>query len=752
MYRQFSRLETIKYLGVKTPPAYVVNLTGDAAFKTASAQRGALNGIQLIKGTNEDSGVITLRPSVSYGSGTRNTLSSWSGKLINTYQVSGAFGVTGNSGLGLIYDSVTPTNTEATITSTWKFKANEGFTVRMFPYVNPDKSAAPSLHSAFQVGKWRIIFYGEKVLLTRINSNWNLTKEKTALDSNDGSLLGPKTYNPDTNTDAIYDIYQELETPDQNNSIIGNYYELSVLPEPDAGIHVAIGARGFDDAKGQTFVQLLDGETGDIYTETPLVVYTRSNAMFFQVGTMGFADASLIVGPLSTPYAASDWSDSFLGSNISYNVRKNAPTGTSASVSHEIINTAYFQFNVNLTTTDSSYTPFVYWAQAALQGGAYLGDTQFQIDTNDLLDADNNSPIMDIQFRCDGDMRRRDFSIDLRNAAGIQTKLFEYNGNPQSFMLENQLANLSMGTAHDSLSAIITNGLITECEAHDAKLAEHTSLVNGFHPWTTMSLTLSDAWAILDNDIITQELAGDGLYLGDYVKHLLIDGGYTVDQINISDTAGRVLPQAAYGELPCVMPGEEQSRGDYLRDLFDKYGHEWQLYYDNAGIWQMRTRPTSIAQVGGVDAAFTTHFVSPTDRIVILSELDWVRDARDFYNVFRVEGAEIRGKRICQEYVIWNSIRGIVNTDSSNNYLGYAKPYGTVRDEGIRTEADAQLVLRSLVMRNGVSCRFLSFESQFTLGLYQWDRITCDGKNYAVWRADGGSLKSDRMSLQVIQV
>lgn len=763
MKRTFSRLQTIKYLGKRSPEAYIINLTGEAAFKSARARRGALNGIGLISGVSGDSGVIILKPKVLFmGGDNRNDLSGWSGKLINAYQLNSAFGVTGKSGIGLIYDSVTPANTEATISSTWDLKSNEGFVVRMFPYANPDKAAAPSLHNAFQFGKWRLIFYGEKVLLVRINDNWNITSEKAALDNDDDALIGPRSFNPTQNASAIYDVYQELDSPERSQSIIGDFYEVWILPEPNSGLHISIGAQGFDSADNQTFVPLPENETGDIYNASPLTVYTRSNALFFQIGTMSFKSGALVVGPLSTPYSATTWDDSFLNSNISYNVRKNTPPGTSATVSHEIINDAYFQFKVNLATTDSAYTPFVYWAQAALQGGAYVGDTQFQIDTDDLLDAQHNSPIVDIESSCDGDMRRRSYEITLRRADKIQTKLFEYNGNPQSFMLENQLATLSTGGAYNVLTPLLTNGLITHCEAQDAANIEHTSTTNGFHRWTFMTVRLEDAWAILENDIITSEITGDGMYLGDYVKHLLIDGGFSLSQININDTAGRILPQAAYGENPCVMPREEQTRADYLRELFDLYGLNWQLYVDNHGIWQMRQRPTTIAQIGGVNAVFSTDparnsATTYPGRFAILSSLDWVRDVTDFYNKFRVEGAEVRGVRLCQEYINHRSIRGIVNTDNTNDYIGYERPFGTVRNDGLRTNNEVQLALRSLVMRYGVSARFLVFDSYFHDAFFQWDRVMVQDaggtpKPYAIWRNPGGSLTNDRMNFQLIQL
>lgn len=755
MKRTFARVQTIKYLGQKSPSSYIVNLTGEAAFKSAQARRGGLNGIGLISGVNDNSGVIILQPKVLFtGGDNRNTLANWSGKLTNTYQVSGAFGVAGNSGLGLIYDSVTPTNTEATITSTWQLKANEGFVLRMFPYINPDKSTDPTLHSAFCFGNWRIIFYKEKVLLVRINENWTIAQEKSALDNDTGSLIGPRVAagngQPAQNTSAIYDVYHEVDSPEQSQNLIGNFYEVWVLPESGSGLHVAMGAQGFRGAKNQTFVPLPAGETGNIYGGSPLTAYTRSNAMFFQIGTMSFADSSLIMGPLSTPYSAATWDDSFLDSNISYNVRKNTPPGTDANVTHEIINDAYFQFNVNLTTTDSAYTPFVYWAQAALMAGAYLGLTEQVYDSNTDVTSTGNTPIVDVTPSCDGAMRRQEFEVEIHLPYKIENQLFAYNGNPMSFMLENKLANLSIGDTLAGVTPVITNGLITKNGAMDVARPEHTTELNAFKPYTKFLCTISDAWAILDEDIILNELPGDGFYLGDYVKFILSNGGFSSGQISISDTMGRVLPQAAYGETPCVVPRQDQTRGDYLRDLMDLYGFTLQLYVDGAGVWRMRDLTSTLAQIDGHDAVFSTVAANNRNltypgRFAVLAPLDWIRDNENFYNFFRVEGAEVRGRRLCQEYAIHESISGTVNVDHAFNFIGRIRQYPTVRNEGLRTDNEVAMALRSLQMRYGISGRLFQFETYFHRWFNIYDRIKVDNKLCQITRINGGGIAADRM-------
>lgn len=753
MKRIFSRLRTTKFLGVRTVNPYIVSVLNDETIPQI-IHKNTVKGVAYIQ-ANDNVGALILQPQMSFGS--QNLITGWSGSGGALYQINNAFRTSAN-GIGVSIDSQEVEPTEREIVSVWKLFANEGFYFQVYPYQTEEGNS----HIAYQFGQWRIIFYADKIIVARVRSNWTLAQEKTALDNDDANLLGPYiaagNNQPEQNTAAIFDVYVELDDNSDKQSLIGDYRTLWVLPEPHVGLHVSTNVNGFVSDKQQTFIPLPEGETGDIYPETSLTVYTRRNAMFFQIGTITFSDKQFQTKPLSTPYDSDTWNDTWLVGNIKYNTRLFRPEGTGALVQHNIINEKYFNFVVTMTTDSNHiYTPFFYSATASLMGGAYAGDTEFQLDTDDLRDTMGNSPVTDITPQCDGDMRRQQYEITLRSADKIQDKLFEYNGNPQSFMLENQVANLSMGESAGNLTPVITGGLITHCEAHDAANAAHSSSSNGFHKWTSMTVTLCDAWAILEDDVIYHEIPGDGMRLGEYVKVLLRNGGFGLSQININDADGRILPQAERGEQPCVMPREEQTRADYLRELFDLYAFDWQLYIDGNGIWQMRQRPTSLKTINGVPVAYSTDYRRVSDqtipgRFAVLSALDWTRDFSEFYNHFRVEGAEVNGRQLCQEYTIQESIQGIHNVDNSNKYIGRYKPYPTVRNEGLRTDDDLQMALRSLVMRYGVSGRFLNFETFWQPGLYQWDRITVDGKPYAIWKVDGGSLASDRMNLQVIEL
>lgn len=726
----YSRLRTEKYLGLRAHPSYTLRINGD---HMADVVQNA--GIMVLGDDNRR--VVTLTPRTEPDA-KFSTVGGWKGTTRNVYQVQSAFGVVGNNAVGLIYDSKNPTTgTEATITSLRTFNQDEGIYIKWYSYATGPENGAVQ-HCAFQFGRWRLISYRDSFYVGRITAAWNIAEEKAQLDAGMN----------DPQQTEIFDVFKSVKIT-SGDSVMGEYHHVRILPEPNHGLHIISGATSSPDE--YTFVSLPNEETGSIYPKTPITAYTRRTGMFFQIGRLTFTSSQLRTREFTTPYDNADnWNDNLLTSNITYNINANTPYATSVRMNYRLIDDEKYFFTVDLVTANSgTYAPFLQWAEASLPAGEFIGNTQFQIDTDDLLDTFDNSPVMDIVPNCDGDMRRQQYEIRLRHADKIYEKLFAFNGNPQSYMLENQVASLSMGYAHDNLRSIVTNGIITNCQAHDAAHAEHTPPPNaqrGFHPWTSMSLTLCDAWAILDEDIIRNEICGDGMPLGKYVKVLLRNAGFSEAQINVSETAGFILPEAQSGSHPCILPQDDQSRGDYLRSLFDTYGFDWQLYIDSDGVWQMRKRPTNVR------FAWKTGTRDRNDTEVILSPLEWVRDTSDFYNYFRVEGAEVRGRRLVQEYTIHESIQGRMYVDNAKNYIGRIKPYPTVRNDGLRDKNHLQLVLRSLVQRHGVSCRFVTFDTYFRIGLYQWDRITIDGKPFAISSIGGGSLAENRMQIVAMEL
>jgi|GEM_PF-4593072 len=721
MWRVFSRLKTNGYLGAVEYPSLTIDM----------------NAQLLAKSTANSTGVVCI------GDGDKSTLI-LRPQLDDTTLFSGAAcGYATPNGQNVQFPTGT---TEQQFPGTVALAENQPFYISYLAFRNTaEADQAEDVRIGF--GKWRLLFFNGAAYLAYINENWTLTKERTALFGNQ-ELQGPREYNGEdvSNATAIYDVFQSLNTNDDTQAATtGGYTYLWIIPQPGLGVYVATGKNPFGTKKQNVeLVELPERLQSDvIYPAGVMNVYARQTPFIINGRPLKFENTVLVAGPYSNG-AIND-----LVGDITWNINKNTPAGTSVTAEETSIGFTSFGIKLFLNTDDDGiYTPFIYRVSASNPGGTYDNITGEGYDSSEDMDAQGNPPVMDISMTCDGEMRRHQYEVSIRQAGNVLAQLSQKAG-----LLENQLCDLTMGLSLAQQNPIITGGIIQPCGAFNVGGMTE----DGFKNWTELRAVVNDKWKIAEDQIIGKVLPGDGMRLGKYIKYVLNTLGFAASEISISDDTGITLPQAMFGESPCVIPYDMTSGADYLRDLMDYYGFDLTLYVGADGKWYLQPVSQNLATVGGESAQFSSSATRNSSttypgRLAILgmNGPDWIRDSSEFYNAISVEGGEVRGNRLGARYIDQRSIYD----PTAPNFIGRFKPYPTVRNDAWRTQDVVLMVTRSLAMRYAISSRLFQFETYFHIELFTNDQIELDGVRCRIKCINSATIANDRMSItaQEIQV
>lgn len=780
--KHFPRVQARGFWGRVDPPPFTYDLTSQKYFE-AARRSGGLQNLDRLRGFETfdedgmlDPGAALMLRGRRVWPATWNAKSNWSNSSV-IEELPNPFG----SGPALAYEIE---GTPRTFTSSLTVGENQPFCFRAFllkqePIQTEEDEAQPRSIWGIAWGAgsrtWQLRIIDGSFEITRLSANWTAGKqadldalediespteaEQEAIDE----LRGPRRVEDGGHVsfpDAIYDVIETPSLGEALEKVGGKFYEISIIPEPRGYLNVRLGNNA---PVGVEVPDVLASRTtGQIYPGSPLSIFTSGQPFMWQTGEYSFSPkGSLRIGPLRNGY----WVDS-LGSALCQVFKDDSPAGTNATISQETYNSVTFGFRATATTSNPKYTPFLYGAVATIAAGARTGINDLAWDSSENL-IDGMPGILDMVPSCEGGsnaaMRRQEWQVTMRDPAGAMLASLTDDNNCDA--LENRIIDLSAGASLGVQTPILTTGLVTSSQINDAARARYNTggVLQLLRSWllktkTTLSLTIADGWAILDEDLMIDSPIGDGMRLGAYLRLILKNGGWSNAEIaGISASAGRILPMGGLGEAPCVRPEREEPRGDFLRGLIERYGLGWSLWINAAGVWQFSPRNSAIKTIGG----HLANFVSTTDhnnmtypgRFAVLSPLEHIRDSGDFYNYFRVEGwiNPLTGQRLADEYIIWESIKK-TSVLTSLTYLGRIKRYPTLRDDGLRTMDDVQYALRSLVALYGRSCRYLQFTSYFHVGLMPGDLITVDGLLCEVTRLSGGSMKSDRMQIVAMEL
>ncbi len=797
----FSRLRALGYVGVPELPAFIFNLTEKKLFDAAK-KRGKVRGLQALRGfeqfqelgTDPDAALI-----LDYGliwPLLWNFTTAWSGtgkayleQTLNAFE--------GNKP-GLSYYR-RKLNEKAQIASSFSLVENQPWAIRFFIF-NPEKEtditkAQPKNRHRVRFGGgtalWQLTICDGSFELARLSEHWNQEqqsaldvledKEEPTLEDAEAiaAIRGPVRreaggiYSPD----AIFESVDSLSLGSPKETQLGKFYEFTILPEPRGRLNVILTG-----SKAE-FVEvpqvLAAAKSGTVTGAGPLQIWTSGAPYLAQIGRPAFrATGELITGPFrKTGNTLSDFEINNSGDSAHVSVEDGDPynatlVGTDIYTSARALDSVWFEFATKLSTTDNRFTPFLYSLQTYYPAQPRPFSNDVGWDSNNHLD-DGHPPIEEIEWSCDGANRASTATVTIIDAQG--RALAGLTG-PNTPALENRLGHLDYGPLLSGLTPLLRRALIVDSQLSAMASADSSlSRAIATTPETQLVVTLADLWALLD-EIPAAAIKGDGKYLGAVVRSVLEDAGFTTAEMTgVSSTFGRILPRAALGESDCIIPGNGESCGDYLRRLLDRWGMGATLVHNENGVWRLSMPSTALRSVTLYESGFTEpgdpnsgtveiektvnlEFSSDTTRhnsetypgrLAILGPLDLARDFKDFFNDFVVIGAinPATGQRFSARYTNDPSVKNL----NSINHIGRLKTL-EVRDDGIRNEDDLKYVIRSLIERHGKPGRFCTFETYFHPFLYPDDRILIDGATWILKALNGGSLARDAMSVTAQQL
>lgn len=718
-----ARLVTYGYAGTVSSPSRHISLTSEKEVKSAKKRPNGLRGVRLIRDDDEAKRAIILNPTLTFP-GIANRRAGWvanSGAITNLDEWPTASG-----GYVIGHGIVNQPSSYSSVA--YQIRENDAISIQGF-LGKPD-GKRPVWTTRWNGWQFQII--AGRASLMKLSPTWsqgieddvNTLQAQEEIDEVTADLINEKLK-------QLYTISEDISIEPGGDGWYGTAWSLTFLPEPSGVVNVILG----EDAKWQQqAVEVPEVQAarqdGTVWGAGPLMLRSSEGVWWCRVGYPTFpAKGQLAGSPFRYPWdLEADPVYSFLGSR---------PPGTGISVEMTSLDNSGInnELTVTLTTSDLRKTPFLYSADATIENGPLPWSSSVSFDT-----ADHGSVIKNVRPQLEGDMRRSQYEIDIRDVNGGTLSAL---GNRYEF-LENRLCDLYIDGQR-----VITGGLVKVSQgANRRRLKENLGRTATTRPDGEFTPQVMDGWGLLEERILQQgEIIGDGLRLGAMVRRALRLAGYTNAQMaGVSVNFGRYLPSAVYGEKYCIESQQDQNIADFIRDNMDRYGMGAIVWQDGAtGIWHLGKRSTSLAKVDGHDAVFECkHALNVNlniypDRFVIKHPLDCLRDTSDFYNEYTIEGAEdADGNPIAYRETLYESIKGPPGNTQSPLFIGRWKPASRVYDDTIRTMSDAVWIGRSLGERYSKRPpRFNSGRSYFHKGLFPGDRIVIDDIECEITRISG---------------
>lgn len=758
--RLSSRLQVGQYWGINTP-ALSFALTGPAMLKEAIKQNNVVNvaAVRARPDDMPDKDSIAVHPlSLAWSrvyDVNANSKANWT-DAVNNLEYFDELSKATPDGVPVLAHTAQATSSYVSNPTTYKILQNGGFCVR-FQLQEIKREANEQLElDYFQIAwgitgvgsRWQFVICNDKPAIMRLAPTWTQGDE-----DNYHLLLMIKspTAEQETQIETLRkQLYVDYKTVSLNKDYQGgresDVYELTFLPEPLGKVSIYQGLTFVDEANDSSI--LSTRRAGILWGESAISIRRNEGHFAWQVGWPEFATT----GTLTFPYRIGRYD-----ALPQFNIIADAPAGTSVTPSNteDAVATPVWAYLVlTLSTTNNRITPFLYAAHAHIPASLRTMDPTVWLDT-DLM---STAPIKNSQPQFDGENRRAQFTVALRDINGTTFGSPDGDTKFHHDTTENRIANHWIGGA-----AVLTQGIVKAATAVDMAQSTDGAVRSTItHPWSGADLVLCDQWALLEEyELYEGELVGDGMAVGAFIKRgLRLAGiGHASEVANITD--GPLLPSAAIGETWAVMCGSS-TLADYLIQIVERYGMGRQLWIDGSGVWHFGYRSTAMATVGG----FAAHFTSSAEliagstypgRFSMLQPLDLITDTGEFYNVIPVIGATL-GNRVTNPtassgyteepiagmWIDWKSIiPGAVTRPK--NFIGRPRRMTPVIDNGLRTMADIDRVTRSLWLKYGRSFRYIGFDTFFHYGLFVGSRITCDGVPCEIIRVSGADIANDKM-------
>ena len=693
------RLVAKGFWGIPEPPAFTLELSAQTGVRRGSVLRGGATGVRRLRvgsdGEADDTSAVILDYSLNFPDAL-NVKSAWTALAGSTYfeEVPKA----PRGGKALLFARHVA-NSAGRFQISNLVGLNESFTVRAFVYNLPDGQA-----DKFFTLEW---------------PNWKLRL-------NDGQweyqMVG------DT-------VWESLNMGGSGrDSWYNNWFTLTFLPEPRGNWNLII--EGGDEVTISVHEVLESRAPGIIWNAGNFIIGTNGGAFMWQVGYPQFgASGVLRTGSYSTGYWTDHMGNAVLGGQYDTSL-----SGTSVTVSNDILDSLNAEVKATLATSNNRHTPFLYRVSATIPAGARNGTETVTWDSDDHPDA-----ILDIEPRFEGNAdewtRRNGYNVSL---ADVQGELLLPGMRYEA--LENRLVDIYIDGVR-----VLKNGIVRKSTRTDLmQTTENLTHNQVMAPDTVVMLEIDDMWALMDEDLMQDDPIGDGMRLGPYIRLILKNGGVRdsgmsgVPDGSYGSEAGPILPTAALGEAPAVRPSRDTPRGDFLRYLVETHGMGWGLSI-NDGVWTLGARNTTIQADFSSSATRFDPDTTP-GRYAMLNPIDRIHDSGEVFNSFRVEGAEdANGNPIVRE---WENADSILASGGSGSkrFIGRRKRLATVSDNSLRTAQDVARAVRSIATVKGKPARYITFETCYLNHLFIGAYVTADGVLCEVANI-GGSVARDEMNL-----
>jgi hypothetical protein len=741
------RLVVKGYVGVVGQPARHITLSSQDIVTASKRRPLSLENVRPIRKDEESIGATIINPILLFPD-TANRKDAWGSANGNTKYNEHPNIDTG--GYALAWEDWAGQALLISDPAKYFIGINEAFTVRAFLEKPPGEYP---IWCARWNG-WQFQIIDGRAYIMKLAPTWSQSAENALVALQ--AVEEPTTDQLDTINElraSLYAIIESLGIEPGGDGWYGTAWTLTFYAEPRGAVTVFLG----EGAKWQEqTIEVPDilktRKAGTAWGSGPLTLASSAGTWSVQVGYPSHAvRGRILVGEYNHP-ATQDWQAA------AKNIMADTPTGTTATIDIEDEpgvgledGTEYTNSKVyvSLTTSNPRLTPFFYGCDITIDPEP-LGEVgETHLDTGD-IELDDN-PMMDAQTQFEGDMRRSQFALSLRDV----------NGRTQASILHRNegLANHYCGLYVDGTVAMAM-GVIQKAQISNVAKSEENVGTAAMRGDTHLEVEASDMWFILEETLLgDREIIGDDQYVGAVIRRGLKRAGIPEEHMaGVSATAGVKLDKAAFGEDWAHASADDQSVADYLRGIVEEYGVGWILYQNHlTGIWTYAKRSTSVAQTNGVDAAFTSGRAGQSSttyphRLRALAPLDLLRDTSDFYNFFPIHGTDKGdGTAIVHHEILWQSFTGPVGNLQSRTYIGRYKPHPKIYKSSIRTQGSAAIVGRSMRLRQGRPPRFQSFQTFYHKGLYPGDRITVDNIPCDIVTLSG-SAKEDRMQVTAREV
>ena len=720
--------------GVATFPAMCYDLVAEAAWKRA-VQQGLVVGMERIsfKDDSKTEAAVRLTHTSQFPSGGVNSVTAWNVQVGGNYLTN----PTDSLGYGtcLAWEDYNP-NDIAMISSTgFQIDANGFWNICLF-IPKPTKA---QLIKVFQIrfGGYQIQIDNGKFYGMWITNQWTQDVEDTInAYQAQSSLTSDEQDYINTNLPLIYQDYKHIDLG-SSELFYNQPFILTFMPEACGRANIIL--EGKRERSHENTLITGSRQDGILWNAGPVTLRTYGGGFIWQVGNPLFALAGSLRYNFSTyPYDASTLP--FAESNPAGQITS---FGAQISITQGALN--YFTEQLTLSvTSDGTYTPFIYALQLLIDPVIGTRPTTTLWDSSVNQDAGGNV-IMEIQPKFDGFDRKRSYEVTLRDVQGATEPTWGL------FSFYEQC----YATIYIDGSLVMSNGLITGSRQEDmGNAVPYQSRPSATNPGTTVTLTCVDGWFILDEFELTTDPILDRLNLADATIVILKTVGYQPsDYANITPGTGPVLPAAVPGEKPAIRNAIRAKAGQWLRDLYQRYGQGTCLYQNSYGVWGvagLATPSGTLATYAGQPAVYQAvpslnNSDTASGRLAILNKLNMVRDISEFYNSFYQEGATnpLTGAALTAVYTDQASAYGPMNQPNVVNWLGRIRLYHSERDEALRTQGQVNAVCRSLKTFYFRGCLFFEILTYFQPACQPRDLIyICPGGSTpeTAWAAEIVSL------------